>query len=94
MNDTDKIIQTEEVEKKIREVILSVSGKKIAPDVDGLQHLGLDSLDKLEVMTILESVFKMAFTEEVAQQFTSISSIARIVRRTQNVGRNNWQLSL
>jgi acyl carrier protein len=94
MNDTDKIIQTEEVEKKIREVILSVSGKKIAPDVDGLQHLGLDSLDKLEVMTILESVFEVSFTEEVAQQFTSISSIARIVRRTQNVGRKNWQLSL
>lgn len=94
MNEPDKVIQTEEVEKKIREVILSVSGKKIAPDVDGLQHLGLDSLDKLEVMTILESVFEVAFTEEVAQQFTSISSIARIVRRTQNVGRKNWQLSL
>lgn len=94
MSETDKSIQTENVEQKIREVILSVSGKNIAPDVDGLQHLGLDSLDKLEVMTILESVFGVAFTEDVALQFTSISSIARIVRRTQNVERKNWQLSL
>ncbi|MBN2524804.1 MAG: hypothetical protein JXR76_00325 [Deltaproteobacteria bacterium] len=82
------------IEGRIREIISSVTGKQLADDADGLQNLGLSSLDKLEILTLLESVFDVTLTEEVAQQFSSVSSVARIVLRMRNDRQEHWRLSL
>ena len=84
----------EEIDQQIREVIASVAREQMDPDSDGLQYLELDSLEKLEILTLLERRFGVTLTEEVARQFTSISSIARMVLRTRNAIQENWNLKM
>ena len=92
MSDSGAPLHADEIEEQIREVIIAVAGQELDKDADGLQNLNLDSLDKLEILTLLEDRFGVTLTEEVARQFTSISSIARLVVRMRNAHQENWQL--
>lgn len=94
MSESNTPAQNDEIDQQIREVIASVAREQMDPFSDGLQYLELDSLQKLEILTLLEERFGVTLTEEVARQFTSISSIARIVLRTRNANRENWHLKV
>ncbi|MBN2717846.1 MAG: acyl carrier protein [Deltaproteobacteria bacterium] len=87
-------IQTDELEKQIRDVIKGVVRREMEPESDGLQYLNLDSLEKLEILASLEERFGVTLTEEVARQFSSVSSIARLLLRMRNANQENWQLPL
>ncbi|MBN2343898.1 MAG: acyl carrier protein [Deltaproteobacteria bacterium] len=85
MKEINEKNHSDDIEKTIADIISSVTGKAIESGVDNLQHLNLDSLSKLEIMTMIESRFDLSLTEETAREFTSISSIARIVARSLDV---------
>lgn len=79
----------ESIEEQIVDIISTVSGKVIDSGVDGLQEVNLDSLSKLEILTLLEERFNLSITEESAKEFTSISSISRIVLRSMDAQRSD-----
>lgn len=70
-----------QVEDKIVAIISRISGVKIDTSVDNINHIYTDSLMRLEIMTALEKTFFITLTEDIVDQFTSISRIARLVRR-------------
>lgn len=91
MNEKVERVHIEQIEQQIVGIISTVSGKPIERGTDNLQSLNLDSLAKLEIMTLLENTFRLSLTEESARQFTSISSIARIIVRTLDAQHSQWK---
>lgn len=75
-----------DAEREIVNIISSVTGIQLSPLDEDLYQLKLDSLTRLEIMTLLEKHFVLELTEDVASEFTSISRIARIIRQVSNSG--------
>lgn len=76
-----------EAELRIARIIGDVLGFPINPSLDDLSSLHLDSLTRLEIMTLLEREFSIELTEDVASDFKSISRIARIIRQSRTIAR-------
>ena len=82
MNNSGPEFDVGEVDDTIKSIVFQVTGIKIGPNQDNLDMLQIDSLAKLEIMTLLEKSFSLNLTEDITAQFTSISKISRIIYRS------------
>jgi acyl carrier protein len=81
MNPANNTLKITEIEHKIRSIISRTTGKPIEQTINNQEFLQIDSLAKLEIMTLLETEFKVHLTEDETSEFTSISKISRIIQR-------------
>jgi acyl carrier protein len=70
------------VETAVADIISRVLNVKLDNQDAKWDDLNLDSLARLEIMSLLEEEFSLELTEDILSQFTSISRIARIIRQT------------
>ena len=82
MNHSNFEFSVGEVDEIIKSTVFKVTGIKIGLNQDNLDMLQIDSLAKLEIMTLLEKRFYLNLTEDIIAQFTSISKISRIIHRS------------
>lgn len=65
-----------DVTAKLREIIKKkLKNKEIRPE-DSLKSLGLDSLDKADIMIRIEDEFNIEFTED---EMSSIDTVAKLI---------------
>ena len=73
--------------EKIREVIISqIGGGKltedmITPDTTFIEDLGADSLDIFQIITELEEVFDLEFSDEDAENIRTVGDAAEFIRK-------------
>ena len=73
------------VEATIAKIISQTIGREISVANENLEALNMDSLTRLEIAAMLEKQFNLELTEDIATEFTSISRIARIIRRLTHI---------
>lgn len=65
-----------DVTAKIKEIVKKkLKNKEIRPE-DSLKSLGLDSLDKVDIMIRIEDEFNIEFTED---EMSSIDTVAKLI---------------
>lgn len=65
-----------DVTAKLREIVKKkLKNKEIRPE-DSLKSLGLDSLDKADIMIRIEDEFNIEFTED---EMSSIDTVAKLI---------------
>ena len=72
---------------KIREVIadqMNISKDKISPETSFREDLNADSLDIFQIISELEEVFGMEFSNEDAESITTVGDAAEYVKRAIN----------
>ena len=70
------------VEARLREIIveyMEIDGAKITSTANLVSDLGLESLDRLELLMLIEDKFSIALHEEVAEQIVDFSSLVDCV---------------
>ena len=71
-----------EVEARLREIIvkyMEIDGVKITSAANLVSDLGLESLDRLELLMVIEDEFGVALPEEVAEQIVDFRSLVDCV---------------
>ena len=68
-----------DIENDVVHIVNLATGKTIDRTMDNLEPMDLDSLTRLEIVTMIEKKFPLTLTEDVTGQFKSISRIARII---------------
>ena len=65
-----------DVTAKLQEIVkIKLKNKEIRPE-DSLKSLGLDSLDKADIMIRIEDEFNIEFTED---EMSSIDTVAKLI---------------
>ena len=65
-----------DVTAKLQEIVKKkLKNKEIRPE-DSLKSLGLDSLDKADIMILIEDEFNIEFTED---EMSSIDTVAKLI---------------
>ena len=78
-----------ELEARLREIIISfmvVDEAKITNNANLIDDLGLDSLDKLELLMKIEDSFNIHLPDEAARQIVDFSSLVDCVAAAFGVG--------
>ena len=72
-------MDSKEIYAKLNELVgEKTSGQTVAPDTD-LADLGLDSLDRADIMMRIEDSFDIQFTEEEMTQITTLADLERCI---------------
>lgn len=70
-----------DVTAKLQEIVKKkLKNKEIRPE-DSLKSLGLDSLDKADIMIRIEDEFNIEFTED---EMSSIDTVAKLIDTIEN----------
>ncbi|WP_201329205.1 acyl carrier protein [Nostocoides australiense] len=54
---------------------MGMSAEQVVPEADLRSDLGLDSLDTLELLTVLEEQMGISISEEVVRQWTTVQDV-------------------
>ncbi|MCI2069209.1 MAG: phosphopantetheine-binding protein [Bacilli bacterium] len=68
------------LERISKVVAEKVKGQNVTPESD-LASLGLDSLDKAEILINLEDEFKIEFTEEEMTKIKTVNDLAQMIEQ-------------
>ncbi|MGM9857942.1 MAG: acyl carrier protein [Bacilli bacterium] len=70
-----------DIKSKLAEVFASKSPNTKLEDETKLEDLGLDSLDKIELLYAIEESFGIEFENEEMQSFSSIGDIVKSIEK-------------
>ena len=75
---------TDNLEKEIRSIvatILEMDEKKITPEANFMEDLGMDSMMALEILASIEKKYKIKIPEENLSKVTNLNNAVEIARR-------------
>lgn len=77
----------EEIKSKIKEIIvdkIGVEAEQITDDANFETDLGMDSLDRVELMMEVEKEFKITIPDDEAEKASTLNDCVEIVDRAQH----------
>ena len=82
-----KIMNKEEIKSKIKEIIVDkngVSDEHVTDNANFETDLGMDSLDRIELMMEVEKEFKITILDDEAEKVHTLNDCVEIVDRAQH----------
>ena len=83
-----------EIQDRVVQVIKSfgnVEADKLANPNVSFKDLGLDSLDRVEVMLAIEEEFNLEFTDDQSDKFASVDQVVDFIARKPDVVLRNFK---
>lgn len=77
----------EEIKNKIKEIIVDKNGveaEQVTDNADFKADLGMDSLDRVELMMEVEKEFKISIPDDEAEKACTLNDCVEIVERAQH----------
>lgn len=77
-------IQNEALEKELKALIaeiVEIEEKKITPEANFVEDLGMDSMMALEILASLEKKYKLKIPEESLTKMTNLKQVVEIVNQ-------------